>query len=168
VPPRAGTVFSQSNRPLRFPRGEAPPPSGGAWGGAPESEPPPRRRGACSFCGHLGHLVWECSAQFPEVPAHGRALREAVAAHRNGRGPAPPVPLPVGAGPPVVPSPPAVAATGTGPPVTAACVYAVKTDDPVYPDAEGTEGECSSEECAAGDDDAGCGDDHAYHGQGNA
>ena len=168
VPPRVGTVFPHSDRPPRFPRGGAPPPRGGAWGGTPESGPPPRRRRACSFCGHLGHWVWECPAQSPEVRAHRRALREAVAAHRNGRGPAPPAPLPLGTGRPVAPPPPAVANTGSGPPGTAAFVHAVETDDRVYPDAAGTEGDSFSEEWAAGADNTGCGDGHACHGQGNA
>jgi len=85
VPPRASTVFLHSDCPPRLPRGGAPRPRCGAWGGAPESGPPPRRRGDCSFCGHLGHWVWERPVESPELRAHGRALREAVAAHRNGR-----------------------------------------------------------------------------------
>jgi len=80
------------------------------------------------------------------VRAHGRALREAVAAHRNGRGPALPAPLPLGAGPPVLPVPPAGASNGAVPPGTAAFVHAVETDDRAYPDAAGDEGESSSEE----------------------
>ena len=112
--------------------------------------------------------MWECSAQSPEVPSHGRALHEAVAAHRNGRKPAQPAPLPLGTGPPVAPSPPSVATTESGPPGTAAFVHTVETDDRVYPDAVGAEGESSSEEWAAGTDDAGCGDGHACHGRGKA
>jgi len=167
VPPRAGTVFPHSDRPPRFPRGGAPPPRGGGWSGAPEAGPPPRRRGACSFCGHLGHWVWECPAQSPEVRAHGRALREAVAAHRNGRGPAPPAPLPLGTGPPVPPVPPTGANHGTVPPGTAAFVHAVETDDRAYPDVAGDEGESSSEEWIAGADGAGHGNGHTCHAQGN-
>jgi len=168
VPPRAGTVFPHSDRPPRFPRDGAPPLRGGEWGGALESGPPPQRRGACSFCGHLGHWVWECPAQTPEVRAHGRALRNAVAAHRSGRGPAPPAPLPLGAGTPVPPPPPAAAANGSARPGTAAFVHAVETDDRAYPDAAGDEGKSSSEERAAGADDAGHGDGRTFHAQGNA
>ena len=98
VPSRAGTVLLYSDRPPLFPRGGAPTPPGGGGAGTSDLTPAPRRRGACSFCGHLGHWVWECPAESPEVRAHGRALREAVAAHRSGRGPAPPPPLPLGAG----------------------------------------------------------------------
>jgi len=167
VPPRAGTVFLHLDRPPRFFRGGAPPPRGGGWGEAPEAGPPPRRRGACSFCGHLGHWVWECPAQSPQVRAHGRALGEAVAAHRNGRGPAPPAPLPLGAGQPVPPVPPAGATNGTVPPGTAPFVHAVETDDRAYPDAAGDEGESSSEKWAEGADGAGHGDGRTCHAQGN-
>jgi len=74
VPSRAGAVFLQSDRPPRFCRGGAPPPRGGEWsGGAPEAGPLPRRRGACLFCGHLVHWVWECPAQSLEVRSHGHA-----------------------------------------------------------------------------------------------
>jgi len=104
---------------------------------APEAEPPPCLRGACSFCGLLGHWVWECPAQSPEVRAHGRALREAFAAHRNGQGPAPPAPLPLGAGPPAPPLPPAGANNGTVPPGMAAFVHAVEADEWAFPDAAG-------------------------------
>ena len=55
VPPRAGTVFPYSDRPFRFPRGGAPAPQGGGGAGPSASTPAQRRRGACSFCGHLGH-----------------------------------------------------------------------------------------------------------------
>jgi len=55
--PRTGTILSHSDLPPRFPCGGAPPPRGGAWGGAPETGAPRRRRGACSFCGHVGHWV---------------------------------------------------------------------------------------------------------------
>jgi len=168
VPPLAGTVFPYSDRPLWFPRGEAPAPRGGASGSTPESGPLPRPWGARSFCGHLEHWVRECRAQSPEVPAHGRALREAVAAHRNGRGPAPPAPLPLGTGPSVKPPPPSFDSTGSGPPGTAATVHAMKTIDRVYPDAAGADGESSSEEWAACADVVGCGDGHACHGQGKA
>ena len=71
--------------------------------------------------------MWKCPTQSPEVRAHGRALREAVAARRNGRGPAPPARLPLGAGPLVPPVPPAVATNGTVPSGTAAFVHAVET-----------------------------------------
>jgi len=134
VPPRAGTSFPHSNRPPRLLLGRVPLLRGGAWGGAPESGRPPRRRGACSFCGHLGHWVWECPAWSPQVRAHRRGLRKAVAAHRNGRGPALPSPVPLGTGPPVAPPPPAVAATASGPSGTAAFVHVVETDDRLYPD----------------------------------
>jgi len=163
VPPRTGTVFPHSDGPPRFPRGGTPPLRGGAWGGAPQTGAPPRQRGACSFCGHLGRSVWEFPSQSPEVRAHERALREAVAAHRNGRGPAPPAPLPLGAGPPVAPLPPAVAANASGPPGTAGFVYAVETDDRAYPDVAGNEGERSFVEWAAGADDAGHGDGRTCH-----
>jgi len=168
VPPRAGTVSLYSDRPPRFPRGRAPPPCGGASGGVPESGPQARQQEACSFCGHLRHWVWECPAQSPEVRAHGRALRKAVAAHRNGRGPAPPAPLPRGTGPPVAPPPPSADTTGSGPLGTATFITALELDDRVYPDAAGAEGECSSEEWAAGAENAGCGDGHACRCQGNA
>jgi len=164
---RAGTVFPHSDRPPRLPRCGARPPRDGGWSGAPEAGPPPRRRGACSFCSHLAHWVWECSAQTPEARAHGRALREAVAAHRNGRGPAPPAPLPLGAGPPVPPVPPTGANHGTVPPGTAAFVHAVKTDDRSYPDVAGDEGESSSEEWIAGADGASHGDGRARQAEGN-
>jgi len=55
VPPRAGTVFPSSDRLPRFPRGGAPAPQGGGGAGPSASTPAQRRRGACSFCGHLGH-----------------------------------------------------------------------------------------------------------------
>jgi len=163
VPPRAGTVFPYSDRPSRFPRGEAPASRGTGGAGAPESTPASRRRGACSFCGHLGPWLWECPAQFPEVQAHGQALREAVAAHRSGRGPAPPPLLTLRSGPLVAPSPPAVAATGSAPPGTAALVHAVDTEDRAHPDAAADEGGSSSEEWTAGDDDAA----RPCHAQGN-
>jgi len=99
--------------------------------------------------------------------AHGRALREAVAAHRNGRGPAPPAPLPLGARPPVPPVPPTGASNGTVPPGTAAFVDAVETDDRAHPNAAGDEGESSSEEWIAGADGAGHRDGCACHAQGN-
>jgi len=92
VPPRAGTVFPYSDRPPRFPPGGAPAPHGGRGTIPSASTPAPRRRGACSFCGHLGHWAWECPAQSPEVRAHGRALCDAVAAHPSGRGPRHPRP----------------------------------------------------------------------------
>ena len=166
VPPRAGTVFPNSDRPPRFPRGGATPPRGGAWGSAPETGAPPRRRGACSFCGHLGHWVWECPAQSPEVLAHDRALCEAVAAYRNGRGPAPPAPLLLGAGPPVAPLSPTVTTNASGPPGTATFVHAVETSVQAYPDAAGNVGESSFEEWAAGAQDAEHGDDRPCHAQG--
>jgi len=166
VPLRAGTVFPNSDRPPRFSRGGAPPPRGGAWGGTPETGAPPRRLGACSFCGHLRHWVWECPAQSPEVRAYARALREVVAAHRNGRGPAPQAPLPLSAGPPVAPLPPAVTTNWSGPPDTAAFFHAVEADDRAYPDAVDNEGESSSEEWAAGADDAEHGDGRPCHAQG--
>ena len=112
--------------------------------------------------------MWECPAQSLSVRGHGRALREAIASHRNGRGPAPPAPLPLGVGPPVAPLPPAAAANGSGPPGTAALVHAVETDDRAYPDAASNEAESSSEEWAAGADDAGHGDGRTCHSQGNA
>jgi len=111
--------------------------------------------------------VWESPAQSPEVRAHGRALRKAVAAHRNGRGPAPPAPLPLGLGPPVAPLPPAVTTNASGPPGTAAFVHAVEADDRAYPGAAGNEGESFSEEWAAGADDAERGDGRPCHAQGN-
>jgi len=111
--------------------------------------------------------VWECPAQSPEVRVHGRALREAVAAHRNGRGPAPPARLPLGAGPPVPPVPPTGANYGTVPPGTAAFFHAVETDDRAFPDVAGDEGESSSEEWIAGADGASHGYGRACHAQGN-
>ena len=99
--------------------------------------------------------MWECSAQSRDVRAHGRALREGIAAHRNGRGSATPAALPQGAGPPVAPLPPAVTTNASGPPGTAAFVHAVEADDRAYPDAAYNEGESSPEEWAAGADDAG-------------
>ena len=111
--------------------------------------------------------MWESPAQSPEVRAHGRALRKAVAAHRNGRGPAPPAPLPLGLGPPVAPLPPALTTNASGPPGTAAFVHAVEADDRAYPGAAGNEGESFSEEWAAGADDAERGDGRPCHAQGN-
>jgi len=70
--------------------------------------------------------VWECPAQSPDVRAHGRALRDAVAAQPSGRGPAQPPPLPLGAGPPVAAPPPGVATTGAAPPGAASFVHAVE------------------------------------------
>jgi len=55
VPPRAGTVFPYSDRPPRLPCGGAPAPRGGRGTSPSTLTPAPRRRGACSFCGHLGH-----------------------------------------------------------------------------------------------------------------
>jgi len=101
------------------------------------------------------------------VRAHGRALREAVAEHRNGRGPAPPAPLPLGAGPPVPPEPPTGANHETVPPGMAAFFHAVKTDDRAYPDAAGDEEESSSEAWIAGADGAGHGDGRTCHAKGN-
>jgi len=164
VPPRAGTVFPDSDRPPRFPRGGAPAPRGGGGASPFASTPAPRRRGACSFCGHLGHWVWECPAQSPEFRAHGRALRDAVAAHRSGSGPAPPPPLPLGAGPPVAPSPPSAATSGGTPPGTASFVHAVETDDRAYPDGPADYDGNSSEEWSAGEGDGG----HPGHAQENA
>jgi len=155
VPARSGTVFPYSDRPPWFPRGGAPAPRGGGGAGPSESTPAPRRWGACSFRGHLWHWVWECPAQSPEVRAHGRALREAVAAHQSGRGPPPHPPVPLGAGPPVAPPPPAVAVTGAAPPGAASFVQAVETDDRVYPDGPAYDGGSSSEEGSAGDGDFG-------------
>jgi len=125
VPPRAGTVFPYSDRPPRFPRGRAPTPHGGGGAISSSSTEAPHRRRACSFCGHLGHWVWECPAESPEVRAYGRAFRDAVAAHRSGRGPAPPLALPLGAGPPVAPPPPGAATSGGTAPGTASFVHAV-------------------------------------------
>jgi len=144
VPPRAGAVFPYSDRPPRFPRGGAPAPRGAGGAGSSESTPAPRRRGVCSFCSHLGHWVWQCPPQSPEVRAHGRALREAVAAHRSGRGPAPPPPVPLGSGPPVAPPPPAVAAAGSAPTGATGFVHAVEKDDRAYPDAAADKGWSSS------------------------
>jgi len=165
VPSRAGTVFPHSDSLPRIPRGGAPPPRGGAWGGAPETGAPPRRQGACLFCGHLGHWVGECPDQPSEVRAHGRALREAVAAHRNGRRPAPLALLPLGAGPPVAPLPPALTANASGPPDTAVFVHALEADDRAYPEAACNEGDRSCEEWAAGADDVGHGDGRTCHAQ---
>jgi len=108
--------------------------------------------------------VWECPAQSPEVRAHGRALRKAVAAHQSGRGPAPPPPLPLGAGPPVAPPPPGEAASGGAPPGTASFVHAVETDDGAYPDGPANDDGSSSEEWSAGDGDGW----RTGHAQGNA
>jgi len=146
VRPRAGTVFPSSDSPPRLTCGGVLPPCCGASGGAPESDSPSRRRGACLFCGHLGHWVWECPAQSSEVRARGHAQLQAVAAHRSGRGPAPLAPLPLGMGPPDALPPPSVATTGSGPPGTAAIVHAVNMDDQVYPEAAGAEGKSFSEE----------------------
>jgi len=164
VPPRAGTVFPYSDRPPRLPRGGAPAPRGGGGAGPSASTPAPRRRGACSFCGHLGNWVWECPAQSPEVRAHGRALREAVAAHRSGRSPAAPPPLPLGAGPPVAPPPPIEAASGGAPPGTSSLVHSVATDDQAYLDGRADDDGSSSEEWSSGDGDGG----RTGHTQGNA
>jgi len=164
VPPRAGTVFPYSDRPPRFPRGGAPAPRGGGGAGPSASTPAPRRRGACYFCGHLGHWVWECPAQSPEVRAHGRALRDAVAAHRSGRGLAAPPPLPLGAGPPVPPPPLGEAASGGAPPGTSSFVHSVATDDQAYPDGRADDDGSSSEEWSSGDGDGG----RTGHTQGSA
>ena len=107
--------------------------------------------------------MWECPAQSPEVRAHGRALRKAVAAHQSGRGPAPPPPLPLGAGPPVAPPPPGEAASGGTPPGTASFVHAVETDDLAYPDGPADDDGSSSEEWSAGDGNGG----HPGHAQEN-
>jgi len=155
VPPRAVTVFPYSDRPTRFPRGRASAPRGGGGARPPASTTAPRQRGVCSFCGHLGHWVWECPAKSLDVRAQGRALREAVAAHRSGRGPAPPPPLPLGAGPPFTPPPPCEAAFGGAPPGTASFVHAVETDDRAYPDGSADDDGSSSEQGAAGDGDGG-------------
>jgi len=164
VPPRADTVFPYSDRPPRFPRGEAPAARGGAGASSSASTPAPRRRGACSCCSHLGHWVWECPAQSPEVRAHGRALRDAVAGHRSGRGPAPPPPLPLGAGPPLAPPPPGAATSGGPPPGTASFVHAVEADDRAYPEGPADDDAKPSEELSAGDGDGG----HHSHAQGSA
>ena len=99
--------------------------------------------------------MWECPAKSLDVRAQGRALREAVAAHRSGRGPAPPPPLPLGAGPPFTPPPPCEAAFGGAPPGTASFVHAVETDDRAYPDGSADDDGSSSEQGAAGDGDGG-------------
>jgi len=164
VPPRAGTVFSYSDRAPRLPRGEAHAPRGGGGAGSSASIPAPRRRGALSFCCHFGHWVWELSAQSPEVRARGRTLREAVAAHRSGRGPVPPPPLPLGAGPPVAPPPPGKAASGGAPPVNASFVHAVETDGRAYPDGPADDDRRASEQWSAGDSAGG----RTVHAQGNA
>jgi len=136
MPARPGTVYPHSGRAPRAPRGGGPP--GVSW-----SDPPAgagRRRGACSYCGHPGHWVFECPEQTPEQRAHGRALREAVLAHRSGRGPALPPPKPMaspGRGTPGTGSRAAGAAEGA-----ATFVHAVETDD--RPDATTENG--SSEE----------------------
>jgi len=163
VPPRAGTVFPYSDRPPRFPRGGARAPRGGGGASSSASTPAPRRRGDCSFCGHSGHWVWECPAQSPEVRAHGRALRDAVAAHRSVSGPALPPPVPLGAGPPVAPPPPGAATSGGTPPGSASLVHAVETNDRAYPDGPADDDGNSSEEWSAGDGDGG----HPSHAQGN-
>jgi len=98
--------------------------------------------------------VWECPAQSREVRAHGRALREAVAAHYIGQEPAPPPPLPLRAGRLVAPLPPAATANGSAPPGTAALVHDVEMDDRAYLDAAENEVEDVFDECAAGDDEA--------------
>jgi len=164
VPPRAGTVFPYSDRPPRFPRGGVPAPRGGVGASSSASTPAPRRRGACSFCGHLGRWVWECLAQSPEVRANGRALRDAVAAHRSGRGPAPPPPLPLGVVSPVAPPPPGAATSGGTPPGTASFVHAVETEDRAHPEGPADDDGNSSEEWSAGDGDGG----HPSHAQGSA
>jgi len=164
VPQCAATVFPYSDRPPRIPRGGAPAPRGGGCASPSASTPAPRRRGACSFFGHLGHWVLECPAQSPEVRAHGRVLREAVAEHRSGRGPAPPPPLPLGARPPVAAPPPGAATSGGTPPGTASFVHAVETEDRAYPDGPADDDGNSSEEWAAGSGDGG----HLGHAQGNA
>jgi len=164
VPPRAGTLLPYSDRPPRFPRGGAPAPRGGGGASPSPSTPAPRQRGACSFCGHLGHWVWECPAQSLEFRAHGRALREAGAAHRSGRGPATPPLLPLGAGTLVAPPPPGAAASGGTPPGTASFVHAVETDDRANPDVPADDDGNSYEEWSAGDGDGG----HPGHAQGKA
>jgi len=164
VPPRAGAVFPYSDRPPRFPLGGAPALRGGGGASPSASTQKPRRREACSFFGHLGHWVWKCPAQSPEVRAHGRALREAVVAHRSGRGPAPPPRLPLGADPPVAPSLRSAATSGGTPPGTAAFVHAVETDDRACPDGPADDDRNSSEEWSAGDGNGG----HPGHAQGNA
>jgi len=107
--------------------------------------------------------VWECPAQSPEIRAHGRALREAVAAHRSGRGPTPPPPLPLGAGPPVAPPPPGAAASRGTPRGTASFVHAVESDDRADPEGPAEDDGNSSEEWSAGDGDGG----HPGRAQGN-
>jgi len=164
VPPRCGTVFSYSDRPPRLPRGGAPEPCGRGGACPAASTRAPRRPGACFFYGHLGHWVWECPAHAPEVRAHGRALREAVAAHRSGRDPTPPPPLPLGAGPRVAPPPPGVAASGAALPGAASFVHAVETDDRAYPDGPADDDGSFSEEWSAGNGDGG----RTGHAQGNA
>ena len=167
-PPRAGTVFPPSDRPPRFARCRVPPSHGFGAGCAPDLAPPPRRPGACSYCKTLGPCVWEYPSQSSEGRAHVRALRETVAAHRNGRGSAPPPPSPPGVGRPVERRPPAVAENGFVPPGTAAFVHAVETDDRAYLDAAADEGGSSSEEWAAGDDEAVHEHGWPCHAQGNA
>jgi len=91
-------------------------------------------------------------------------LREAVAAHQSGCGPAPPPPLPLGAGPPVAPPPPGEAASGGAPPGTASFVHSVETDEGAYPDGPADDDGSSSEEWSAGDGDGW----RTGHAQGNA
>ena len=91
-------------------------------------------------------------------------MRDAVEAHRSGRGPAPPPPLPLGAGSPVVPPPPGAATAEGTPPGTASFVHAVETNDRAYPDGPADDDGNSSEEWSAGDGDGG----YSGHAQGNA
>ena len=136
MPARPGTVYPHSGRAPRAPRGGGPP--GVSWDDPPAGGG--RWRGACSYCGCPGHWVFECFGQTPEQRAHGWALREAVLAHRSGRGPAPPPPTPMappGRGTPGTESGTAGVADGA-----AAFVHAVETDDRPYATTE----EASSEE----------------------
>jgi len=93
------------------------------------------------FCAHVGHWVQKCPAKSPEARAHGHAMRQVIAADRNGSGPAPPPPLPLGVGPPVAPVPPAAYPLAAAAPVTAAFVHAVKAKERAHPGVAGDDDE---------------------------
>jgi len=100
VPSRAGNVFPSADRRARFFRAGGPPPHVFGRSSGSKSARRPRRRGASSFSGDLGRCVCEFHAQSLESRPHGRALYQAVATHRNWRGPASASPMPLGASPP--------------------------------------------------------------------
>jgi len=68
VPPRAGTVFPHSNRPLRFAGGGAPPPRGGEWSGHPRRNPRPVGGGPARSVASWGT---GCGSAPPSLPRCG-------------------------------------------------------------------------------------------------